>query len=72
MGRGEWGAHHNKCVVIQMRCDGCVLGEAGELTLHESVLDLVLQEGMVEDRDPLWGGFWVPAPRVDKSRFVSF
>ena len=32
--------HHNKCVVIQMRYDGCVLGEAGELILHESVLAL--------------------------------
>ena len=31
----------------------CVLGEAGELILHESVLALVLQEGMVEDRGPI-------------------
>ena len=45
--------HHNKCVVIQMRYDGCVLGEAGELILHESVLALVLQKGMVEDRGPI-------------------
>ena len=30
--------------------------------LHESGLDLLLQEGMVEDGDPLWSGFWVPAP----------
>ena len=34
--------------------DCCVLGAGGRgLLLHENVLDLVLQEGMVEDRGPI-------------------
>ena len=34
--------------------DCCVLGAGGRgLPLHESVLDLVLQMGMVEDRGPI-------------------
>ena len=34
--------------------DCCVLGAKGRgLPLHESVVDLVLQKGMVEDRGPI-------------------